>query len=247
MSIIPEVHDALRRAVERGEFQARRRRRWKKAGAFVGISVMAAGTAVAAGVWTPTLGTDGQIARSERTSTWESSGLGVLRRAPTAEDRSERVERALKSLSSASVDGINVAGVRLLSSTDDGTLLLVPVDETGRGVAAVQRKDQLCLVFVKRRGDSENCESVQTAEADGIKAFLPGEAVPGARVKSGVNLSHHYGLVPDGVVRVEVSLQDGTTIGGAVDDNAYDLTTSSLAAAHGVRWITTDGRQRREE
>lgn len=248
MTVIPEVHRTIRDAVEAGDLKPKRgRSRWLPV-LTVKLTFVACGTALAAtGLWSPSLGNDGQVEPAgERAAPISNhSSLNVLRRPQSATDRSPAVETVLREMSSANLNGVHLDDVRMLADTGRRAAVLVPVAQTGpRGTTADEsrRTGQLCLIFARDSAPpSEVCgDATDLTRIDG---FLPADhtTTAGQQVVSGVDESHHFGLVPDGVRAVRVDLQDGTSLTAPVANNFYDASTSSTAPSERVTWLSPTG------
>jgi hypothetical protein len=153
--IIPEVFDALDRAV-RSNAQRRRAPRWRRPQALVLVfSVVTAGTALAATSWLPQVGDDQRghpALSSSPVPADQATALAVLRRAQTEADRGPQVEQVLRLLGSQ-VDGVLAHGIRLLAARDDGAIVLVPVQRrTVPGANGSTERDLLCVEYLTGLG-----------------------------------------------------------------------------------------------
>ena len=147
MTVMPEIHDALARAVRR-----RRGRQWLRAGiAVAGIAVIS-GTAVAAtGTWRPQLGADHRgprpLASARSVPSEQLHMLAVLRRPQTDRDRGPLVEQALKGMSRDFINGIHTDAIRVLFQNRREIVVLVPVRRNGSlHHEPGPQRDALCLM-----------------------------------------------------------------------------------------------------
>ena len=95
-----------------------------------------------------------------------------------------------------------------------------------------------------RRSRPSDTPSVTTviASSCGTAVDLREGRITGAASANGGRF-HLYGLVPDGVDRVAIDLQDGTTKLIAVHNNTYDLPAPGpeIAAPNRIRWLDAAG------
>jgi hypothetical protein len=246
MTILPETREALRDAVQRGAFVSpprRRRRRVIAVGGTVAV-LLGGGIAAAAGLWSPRLGgADDPVTRASTPIRVPTGGaLHVLARPQTAADRGPDVERALTRLASAGLGEVDTTGVRrLATSSGGGVAILVPAGRTGPGGPAdhaLRRYRHLCVIYAAGTAAPQICGGAAELRAGKIAGFLPRDH---GGIISGVDRTHVYGLVPDGVASVKVTLQDGTSIAAPVANNFYDAVTRSTAAPSDTTWLRADG------
>lgn len=210
-------------------------------------SVVAVGSAVAATQpWSPLLGND--VAGHPLPSTSSPPGdqlerLAVLRRAQTIADRGSRVQADLRIIGSQN-QGVRTAYVRLLGGTDTGAAIaLIPTrafSDKAAGPPLTRSPDALCVFYPASR------PSASPGGADypcwTTSALLEGRAIGRVAANGGERV---FGLVPDGVARVELDLSDGNVITAAPTSNFFDATlpttSSPFAPVVGVRWFDAAG------
>lgn len=189
-----------------------RRRPTRRLGLLAVLGVLVTGSAVAAtGPWRPQLGDDHRGRPRVATTTAPAAqlrALGVLRRPQADADRSAPVRRALRLLAAREDVGVRVDGVRLLAATPTAASVLVPLERSGThdpGYPDSTVTDALCVVRVfPGGGGGEVCRST-------------------ADLRTGRLRTAAWGLVPDGVARVEVTTRTGRVLGAPVRDNFYAL------------------------
>ena len=121
------------------------------------------------------------------------AALSVLRRAQTASDRGPGVQAALTDVNNFTT-GIRSNYVRVLSTTSGGPVVLVPVQTRNAAAAQPAIQDALCLYYPQAgSGLSDDITCWSTAQVLGGQAF-------------GGLATHEFGVVPDGVTSVNVSL-----------------------------------------
>jgi hypothetical protein len=261
MTLMPEVHDALARAVvARGA----RRRTWRpsrRVGLLAVGAVIATGSAVAAtGGWHPVLGDDHRGHPREARAPIpadETAALGVLRRAQTDADRTPQVRAVLRMLGRGEINGVHTDGIRVLRTRSDGVTVLVPIERVGRhdkGYPSSIRRDVLCVMT----GTRVSSRTATVTDRQGHRKTLrtPGGLMTGAScggldelrttgIGGATNTDRGWvssKLVPDGVASVVIRLRRHRTIAVAVHDNFYELNTGrELTPAWGVRWLDASG------
>ena len=259
MTLMPEVHDALARAVvARGA----RRRTWRpsrRVGLLAVGAVIATGSAVAAtGGWHPVLGDDHRGHPQEAQAAIpgdQTAAIAVLRRAQTDADRTPQVRAVLRMLGRGEINGVHTDGIRVLRTRSDGVTVLVPIERVGRhdkGYPSSIRRDVLCVMTSVRRtprtavvgrdgrrrtirtpggGTGQSCGDIDDLRTTGIGGAMPSD--------HGFFINK---LVPDGVARVVIRLRRHRTITVAVHDNLYEVNTGQeLPPAWGVRWLDASG------
>jgi hypothetical protein len=250
-TLMPEVHDALARAVAaRGAARARRKPWWTRRAGLLAIgAVVVSGSAVATtGVWQPTLG-DPQHGGQPRAAgagvpTAQLQSLAVLRRPQTAADRGPLVRAALRRLDRASINGIHVDGIRVLFRTPREIAVLVPAERVGpKGYAL---RHVLCLMSSSYdfRGWGMSCGDVDQLRSTGIQTGTSPSAPqtytatdrPGPTVRE-------IALVPDGVARVTVRLRHGRSVTVPVHDNTYKYVIHESPAMMGTIWYDAAGQR----
>jgi hypothetical protein len=270
MTLMPEIHDALARAV--AARRARRRRSWR-VGLLVLGGVVFAGSAVAAGSgWHPIIG-DGDRGHPREARAAipadQLALLAVLRREQTDADRGADVRAVLRLLGRGEIDGVHADGIRLLSRHANGVTVLVPTERVGRhdkGSPSSIRRQVLCVmtsIHMRARtahvkgsggktrtirtpaglGTGVSCGTLRDLRTTGIGA----STVLGAGVLSGPANSGRLTvlaskLVPDGVASVVGRLRGGRRVTAKVHDNLYEFQSNELPPAWGVRWLDAQGR-----
>lgn len=155
MTLMPEVHDALARAVATRAPRRRRLRLPRRAVLLMSGAVVAGGTALAAttGGWHPALGSRDRgpqpHAATSAVPRAQLAALSVLRRPQAPSDRAPLVERLLRvGLNGYVVDGVHVDGIRVVFRTAREVVVLVPVQRMGHlgGRPAQVQRDALCLL-----------------------------------------------------------------------------------------------------
>jgi hypothetical protein len=241
MTLMPEVHDALARAVA----ARAHRRRWRpsrQAGAVALAVAVLAGSALAATGWHPVLGSDRgghPRAAGAAVPADQSARLGVLRRAQTGGDRGPEVGAVLRMLVRGEVNGIHTDGVRVLRRRPDGVTLLVPAERVGRhdlGYASSIERRVLCVLTSARTGGlalaGQSCGDAAQLRTRGIGGIT--------RSSDGLILN---GLVPDGVVRVIVQLRGRRRfLAVPVRENLYEVNVGSDPRLAAVSWVDARGR-----
>ena len=137
------------------------------------------------------------------------AALSVLRRAQTAGDRGPGVQTALTDVNNFTT-GIRSNYVRVLATTSGGPVVLVPVQTRNAAATQPAIQDALCIYYPGSGDALQNhlgCWS--TAQV------LAGQAFGGLA-------SHEFGLVPDGVSSVSVSL-GSVTKPVSVSSNFFDV------------------------
>lgn len=137
------------------------------------------------------------------------AALSVLRRAQTDSDRGPGVQTALTDVNNFTT-GIRSNYVRVLGTTGSGPVVLVPVQTRNAAAGQPAIQNALCVYYAVSGSSAQNqigCWSTQQ--------LLAGQA-------SGITNSHEYGLVPDGVTAVTVSLGPWSK-SVAVSGNFFDV------------------------
>jgi hypothetical protein len=247
--LMPEVHDALARAVAaRGAARARRKPWWTRRAGLLAIgAVVVSGSAVATtGVWQPTLG-DPEHGGQPRAAgagvpASQRALLGVLRRPQTDADRGPLVRAALRRLDRAAVNGVHVDGIRVVFRTSREIAVLVPAERAGpKGFAT---RHVLCLMSSSYdfRGWGMSCGDVDQLRSRGIQTGTSPSAPqaftttdrPGPSVRE-------IAVVPDGVARVTVRLRHGRSVTVPVKDNIYKYVIHESPAMMGTVWLDASG------
>lgn len=252
MTLMPELHDAMARAVAA---RAPERRRWRpsrRVGLLAVAGVIASGSALAAtGGWHPVLG-DGKRGHPQEAHVTvpkaQTAALGVLRRAQTDADRTPEVLTALRMLARGEINGVHTDGIRVLRRRPDGVTLLVPTERVGRhdkGYGSSIRREVLCVMTSTRLAARDGST---TRSAGGL---IVGQGCGDLRQlrKTGIGgaTSSAAGfvlnaLVPDGVSRVVIRLRHHRTLTVPVRDNLFEINTGAeLPPGWGVRWLDAQG------
>ncbi len=271
MTLIPEVHDGIARAVAA---RASRRRWWhpsRRAGLLATGGLVVGGTALAAtGGWHPTLGSPdrGLPPRVATVGVPQEQlvALSILRRPQTEHDRGPMVERGLRVLDRRGIDGVHTDGIRVLFQTPREFAMVVPAERSGP--AGFRHRDVLCLMSTsfsrakaipirrhgKRRtirlpsgfaGWGMTCGEMERLRTTGIATGTTPDP-DSALIVNGVPRRptiRQVVLVPDGVARVTVRLRHRRTVTVPVHDNVYRYTIHGFPAQMGTLWFDADGRR----
>lgn len=199
--------------------------------------------------WTPVLGDDHRghatISR-DPVPPDELAALAILRRPPTAADRSPQVRALLRFLGSDAGTGVRVDAIRLLARHGDRVTVLVPIKRYGKPYRGLLRSttvivDALCVMST-------------------LPDKVSGNPPPGAHLGGGVGGTcgiltdlvrrgigwpgPPFGLVPDGVATVQLRVRGGKTVNAPVRNNVYDLTRqTNLFAIQPPRWLDKNGQR----
>ncbi len=167
--------------------------------------------------------------------------LGVLRRPPTGQDRSQQVARALTQLFGG-LNGLEINYVRVLWDTPrDGLVLLIPAKSWSApplpsGQAPQVIRNPLCLVTIppSSRGSSGSCEPTEVLTSGHL---------------NGSSGSFEYAVVPDSVAKVVVHFPGGSSQTLDVRDNFVaiqpersDRPGAPVKLPSSVQWLDTAGR-----
>ncbi|HEU0318989.1 MAG TPA: hypothetical protein VFR49_16770, partial [Solirubrobacteraceae bacterium] len=140
--------------------------------------------------------------------------------------------------------GVRTAYVRLLGATSTGAAVaLIPIErfsDEAAGPPVTRTEDALCVFYPA--GPRPTGVSGADYPCWTTPMLLGGRAI--GRVADG-NVEHVFGLVPDGVARVELSLGDGTSITTAPRANFFEAAlppgTSPFTAIQATRWFDASG------
>jgi len=262
MTLIPELHDALARAIALP--RAAPRRWWRpsrRAGLLALGAVVVTGSAVAATAgWHPVLGhNERDRPREANTSVpaAQVAALGVLRREQNDADRGPQVQSVLRLLMRQEINGIHTDAIRTLRRHHNLVTMLVPVERVGRHDAGHPSSIQhsvLCVFY-----GIQNAPPTTTVKDHGKTRTIPNIPGPsagwgcgdlnklnttgiGAIVRTDNGQWLTSALVPDGVARVIVRLRHHRKVAAPVHDNFYEVNTGDeLAPAWGVRWLDAQG------
>jgi hypothetical protein len=179
-----------------------------------------------AATWTPVLGDarrgHASISRSPVPAA-QLRELAVLRRRPTAADRSPVVRSLLRYLGRESWHGVRVDAVRLLVRHGSQATILVPVE---RLEGRPGMRDALCLMSGPAGGAGGTCGTLADLHKHGYVGW-PGPP---------------FGLVPDGVATVKLRVRGGRTITAPVRHNVYDVRDGGFALQPPL-WLDSDGHE----
>lgn len=206
--------------------------------------VVAAPAVAATHPWRPLLGdgvTPGPTASNAPAPAAQRGVLSVLRREQQPADRGAQTRYALRFLGS-SVRDVRTTEIRLLHVEPDGRgTVLIPVGRYGlppsgghpAGQQLVQRRpagsDGLCVFAA----DADHGHLAGGASACySTKELLAGRAIAGLG-------NRIYGLVPDGVAKIEVTRSDRTAITANVEQNFF-IYSGNLGSGD-VRWLDEGG------
>jgi hypothetical protein len=271
MTLMPEIHDALARAVA-----TRPARRWwhpSRRGALLAAgAIVASGTAVAAtSGWHPILGSSDRgprpLAANAGVPADQLAALAILRRPQTDVDRGPLVQRALRVLDRRTINGIHTDAIRVIFHGPRELTVLVPAQRMGivRHPSTL-RRDVLCLMStsyedartatITQHGKPTTvrfpagynswgmtCGGLDMLRTSGIQTGTSPDATGGLVING---LPKHPAdrritLVPDGVARVTVRLRHRRSITVPVRDNVYRYTTHESPAYMGTIWYDANG------
>lgn len=196
--------------------------RWSHRPLAVGIAVVAVtgGAATASSLWLAPAGNPvygynpGLVSIAPPAAQME--GLAVLRRPQADRDRGPGVQAALANVNEFTV-GVRSNYVRVLATTRNGAVVLVPVERrnasaAGSPVAQPAVENALCVYYpfgdLGAVSSNIHCWSTQQ--------LVAGQALAGIG-------GHEYGLAPDGVATVRVAL-GAWTKSVRVAGNFFDVT-----------------------
>lgn len=243
-------HAHAREALPAEEQRHRRpTRRWSRIGLLVTSAALVTGTAVAATTpWSLDVGGDhGAKAPTQANVDLppaQTATLSVLRRQQSDQDRNPAVLRALRTVSSHLGAGLHIDGIRLLREHSQDSVVLLPLERVGPSEdPAHQINDGLC-VYTAYKVSTGGSSDAPTA--GGVPTPT---AISGASCGSLQDLKRGRitGLVPDGVARVRVTLENGKVVTADVTDNYYEPSgatndRSTSANPEDTTWLDADGR-----
>jgi hypothetical protein len=256
VTLIPEVHDALARAVNA---RSRTSRRWhvRRAALLLVGTLIATGVALAAtGAWHPMLGDNHRghptVARTPVPGD-QSAAIAVLRRPQTDADRGPQIQAVLRLLPRQEIGGVHTDGIRLLRRRPDGVTILVPAERVGRHDkgyrSSIQRRVLCVMASSHQMPQTTRVPSGRTVRTPG--GLFAGQACGGLMQlrTTGIGLAINgpkgfltIGLVPDGVASVIVRLRHHRLITAPVRNNLYEVSTGAeLAPGWGVTWLDAAG------
>ncbi len=263
MTLIPELHDALARAV--AVPHAGRQRRWRpsrRAGLLALGAVVVTGSAVAATTgWHPVLGSNERDRPREANTSVPAAqiaALGVLRREQTDADRGPQVQSVLRLLMRQEINGIHTDAIRILRRHRNLVTMLVPVERVGgrdAGHPSSLQRHALCVFYgvqnapptttVNDHGKTRTIPNIPGLSAGQVCGDLDKLKTTGIGAATRTDNGRQWltsALVPDGVARVIVRLRQHRKVTAAVHDNYYEVNTGDeIAPAWGVRWLDAQG------
>ena len=209
--------------------QRLRRRRPRTLIAVAAVLVVS-GSAVAATVWSPTLGihAPGELNPTTTTSpppAEQLALLAVLRRPQDAQDRSQTAQDLLHFVGYGTV-GVRVPYVRLLTAANGHTALLLSRESDN---SPNPEHNALCLIVSFQQGSgSSSCGDTEGLRSNGINMEVSGQSIA---------------VVPDGVAEVVMHYPDGQTLSAPVQDNLYWITGAPAdpASPYSVQWLNSNG------
>ena len=235
--------------------------------AAIGVACLAfGGSAMAAGVWNPGIGTDLPNSGSGSALSGEgppaivttpvpgsvTEALGVLRRDPTAQDRGAEVEATLAGVSS--VDGVRPDSVRFLAPGDRGMATVLLSAEKSfdtkflKEIGGKEEEEPVCVFRPGAAGYGHVSDVVPACF--GLSDLLAGRAYT-EEVNSPPGHGLAFGLVPDGVASVTAEFADAPDITVPVSDNYFEVSMSGAQVGEGkgelgegiqhVVWRDADG------
>jgi hypothetical protein len=251
VTLLPEVHDVLARAV--GDRARRPRRRPpRRAGLAAFGALLVTGSAFAAATgsgWHPILGDDHRGHPQEAHAglpAAQLAALGVLRRPQGSGDRVTDVRSLLRLLSRGEINGVHTDAIRLLRRHPYGSTILVPAERVGRhdpGTPSTIHRHVLCVLtglspstrgraaISAGAGAGQSCGDLRQLQTTGIGGIT--------RSPDGLITA---ALVPDGVAHVVIRLRHHHYLRADVHDNFYEVNTGTeFAPGWGVRWIDAQG------
>lgn len=252
MTLIPELQEALARAVARST-DARAARRWwqlTRGGAVMATSgVLLAGTALAAGpLGLLASGPQAPRAAGVDVPYDQRAALAVLRRPQSDEDRSGEVREVLRVLRRDHIDGVHEGAVRVLRSDRRLFAVLVPAERDGRPESTPPgvRRNVLCLM-TSFASSTPRTDVLPVRQKDGSRRRVALGGV-GRRcgdlrdlTTTGIQAGNS-GVVPDGVARVRIRFRGRRYREAPVRNNFYAVYDRELAPFWGVTWLDAEGR-----
>jgi hypothetical protein len=230
--------------------------------AAIGVACLAfGGSAMAAGVWNPEIGTDSPIEGEGSALSGEgppavvtspvpaavTDALGVLRRDPTAQDRSAEVEATLAGVSF--VDRVRPDSVRFLAPGDRGEATIVLSAEKSLDTEVSKAGEEAICVF-RPGAVGYNHPSHVLPACFGLPALLAGRAYTD-EVNNPLGSGLALGLVPDGVASVTAEFANAPDVTVPVRDNYFEVPMSGAELGEGkgdfkggvrrIVWRDSDG------
>jgi len=150
------------------------------------------------------------------------AAFAILRRPPTAADRSPAVRELLRTVPATEVRGVHIDAVRVLAKRGKYLTLLVPMERSSIPVM----RDALCVLTALPDGTGMTCGTLADLRKHGSIGFT----IPA------------FGLVPDGVARVKVRVRGGRTVTAPVRNNLYVLDEREFPIQPPV-WLDASGHE----
>jgi hypothetical protein len=184
----------------------------------------------------------------------QRSILAILRRPQTEADRSPEVRDALTYIGEHETQGVRLADVRLLSTHQDGVMVLVPVERAGThdpGAASSIERDALLVLYSGRPSadagavgsglvPSPPAGRLRVVQTRGTLASLKSQAITAiAPTDDGYHL---FGLAPDRAVKAEVTLRGGAVVRSDIVNNSFDLPIGAQPGDTHLRLFDPEGR-----
>jgi hypothetical protein len=148
--------------------------------------------------------------------------FAILRRPPTAADRSPAVRELLRTVPASEVRGVYMDAVRVLAQRGRLLTLLVPMERT----PLPAKREGLCVLSALTDGSGMTCGTLTDLRKHGYIGW-PGPPL---------------GLVPDGVASVRLRVRGGRTITAPVRDNVYAVSDDVFAIQPPV-WLDPNGHE----
>jgi hypothetical protein len=229
--VIPQLEHALAAAAARRVSPAGlwMRRRGPRLGLVVAATLAVAGTAVAATTgWHPTIGdlaNDGPPSISQTpVPPGLRNALGVLRREPTAQDRSAAVEATLRGVSGYHVNELYPDSVRYLAPGAGGAATILAV---AHGSETFPGRNAICVYHPIIASPAAGPPSGSPQACFNLREIRAGLAVS---TIAGPRLLWTDGLVPDRVASVTVHYAGGLERTVSVRNNFYGTVRKSQGA-----------------
>jgi hypothetical protein len=196
--------------------------------AALGLACMAlAGTAVAADIWAPGIGSNVSAPPTIATTavpTELTDVLGILRREPNAQDRGPEVEKTLSTVTGEYVNGFRPDSVRYLE----------PMGAHNEAVILYSAEDSLftdgevaCIALPPFEGAGSGPAATECLTLDRV---VSGDAVSVFERLGKNGHGRAFGLVPDGVVSGTAEFPSGMVIEVPVTENYFKFEWDSAEA-----------------
>jgi hypothetical protein len=248
---LPELERRLTTAAAARMNQSRRslgRRIVASRGSRIGLAGLAClafgGSAMAAGVWDPGIGTDapnegnGSALLGEGPATLATTpvpaavteALGVLRRDPTAQDHGAEVEATLAGV--AFVDRVRPESVRFLAAGERGeaTIVLTAEKSVETQFSKESSSEAICVFRPGAAGYGHVSDVVPGCFS--LSELLAGRAYAD-EVNNPLGQGLAFGLVPDGVASVTAEFAEAPDVTVPVKDNYFEIPLSGAEVGEG--------------